>query len=575
MFEDVTDEEGIKDAKDAGNRLLKEGRLEEALPEYGRAIELCGSDRRKEAAVCYSNRSLALTKLDRFEEALSDAIEAVKLDPTYAKGHFRKGKALEGLGRDEDASKALRQAKGVESKQKVKHKAYVQKQKEKEKQKKMKEKLKLYDDRDDAYLEENTMTKGAKVMYKRLRESVMDMSGANTDPLSLNGVFAKMSKAKDFQKLVFPGIPEEELKSAPKSLQELLANAVYSNELEGLMPKVEAKADSVLNNVKAKGVAQGDVMDPQTEAMLRPQVLKEAFAREIVAMVNRVNRQQHAQRAKDTQSIASPLSELATWDQLDPETLQGLLKTDGGFAVQDEFMGDEWCSVILKDIVRLSKAETMAPAGGSVDERAAKLGPGFGKGMDKGGSSGTGAFAAGEGSAFEKAGMAVGGTAGEMLWVDANTERYEEEYPALHELLTQLHALPFELNKKARLSLSIPFPGSTMMTRMMEGDEQPPRLDSGSGENDTGYKLTAVYFLSAGWEKKDGGELLLRNCQSEPDADGDNEDLAKFDTVEPLEDRLVIFRSRHMLNAIAKRMAAKPQYAVTFWIHGGQVEDLD
>ena len=115
-------------------------------------------------------------------------------------------------------------------------------------------------------------------------------------------------------------------------------------------------------------------------------------------------------------------------------------------------MGDEWCSVILKDIIRLSDSETMAPEGGSVDERAAKLGPGFGKTKGKGSSSGGGGAG---GSIPGLEGSRVGGTSGEMLWVDANTERYEEEYPALHELLTQLHALPFELNKKARLSLSI------------------------------------------------------------------------------------------------------------------------
>jgi tetratricopeptide (TPR) repeat protein len=272
MFEDVTDQEGIKDAKDAGNKLLKEGSLEEAVIAYGKAISLCGFLHKKEAAVCHSNRALALTKLDRFEQALTDGLEAVKLDPTYPKGYFRKGKALEGLDRGEEANRALRQAKAVEAKQKAKHKVYLEKQKEREKRAKFKEKMSLYEDRDDAYLEENKMTKGAKVMYKRLRESVTDMSGANTDPLSLNGVFAKMSKPKDFQKLVFPGIPEAELEGAPKSLQELLASEAYENELEGLMPKVEAKADSVLSNVKAKGAKQGDAMDAQTEAMLRPQV---------------------------------------------------------------------------------------------------------------------------------------------------------------------------------------------------------------------------------------------------------------------------------------------------------------
>ena len=109
----------ILEAKEAGNNLLKEGQLEEAIAEYSKAIEQCGNaaEHAKDGAVCYANRSLALTKLARFDEALADAIEALKLDPTYAKAHHRQGKALEGLGRSEEAKQALRQAKRVETQQ--------------------------------------------------------------------------------------------------------------------------------------------------------------------------------------------------------------------------------------------------------------------------------------------------------------------------------------------------------------------------------------------------------------------------------------------------------------------------
>ena len=109
----------ILESKEAGNKLLKEGQTEEAIAEYGKAIEQCGNaaEHAKVGAVCYSNRSLALTKLARFEEALADAMEALKLDPTYAKAYNRQSKALEGLGRNEEAKRALRQAKQVETQQ--------------------------------------------------------------------------------------------------------------------------------------------------------------------------------------------------------------------------------------------------------------------------------------------------------------------------------------------------------------------------------------------------------------------------------------------------------------------------
>lgn len=107
----------ILESKEAGNKLLKEGQLEEAITEYGNAIEQCGNaaEHAKVGAVCYSNRSLALTKLARFDEALADAMEALKLDPAYLKAHHRQSKALEGLGRNEEAKQALRQAKRMET----------------------------------------------------------------------------------------------------------------------------------------------------------------------------------------------------------------------------------------------------------------------------------------------------------------------------------------------------------------------------------------------------------------------------------------------------------------------------
>jgi hypothetical protein len=49
---------------------------------------------------------------------------------------------------------------------------------------------------------------------------------------------------------------------------------------------VQARAAKVLQGVKERGKTRGDIMDAQTEAELRPQILQEAFAREVVAMVS-------------------------------------------------------------------------------------------------------------------------------------------------------------------------------------------------------------------------------------------------------------------------------------------------
>ena len=53
------------------------------------------------------NRSLSFHNLGRFDLALSDAIKATEIKPDWAKGYFRKGAALQALGRHEDAFQAF------------------------------------------------------------------------------------------------------------------------------------------------------------------------------------------------------------------------------------------------------------------------------------------------------------------------------------------------------------------------------------------------------------------------------------------------------------------------------------
>lgn len=62
--------------------------------------------------VLLGNRAFASLKLASpdFSSALSDAEAAVKLAPTWAKGHVRRGEALQGLGRVDEAVKAFEEA---------------------------------------------------------------------------------------------------------------------------------------------------------------------------------------------------------------------------------------------------------------------------------------------------------------------------------------------------------------------------------------------------------------------------------------------------------------------------------
>jgi len=54
-----------------------------------------------------SNRSLVYLRMSRLESALADADRVVKSEPLWAKGHFRKGAALQALSRQEEAFRAF------------------------------------------------------------------------------------------------------------------------------------------------------------------------------------------------------------------------------------------------------------------------------------------------------------------------------------------------------------------------------------------------------------------------------------------------------------------------------------
>lgn len=76
----------VEELKQQGNDCVKAGNYSEAILHYTHAIQ-----QDKTNHLLYSNRSLAFLKLDQYYYALEDAKEAIKLQPNWPKGFFRKG----------------------------------------------------------------------------------------------------------------------------------------------------------------------------------------------------------------------------------------------------------------------------------------------------------------------------------------------------------------------------------------------------------------------------------------------------------------------------------------------------
>ncbi|KAH9967717.1 hypothetical protein BGW80DRAFT_1339689 [Lactifluus volemus] len=89
-------------AREEGNRLFKEGDFAGAVKSYTESIKRDPSDARG-----YNNRALAYTKLAALPEALKDAEEAIRVDPTFVKAYIRKASVLFGLREHTKALEAL------------------------------------------------------------------------------------------------------------------------------------------------------------------------------------------------------------------------------------------------------------------------------------------------------------------------------------------------------------------------------------------------------------------------------------------------------------------------------------
>lgn len=105
----------INKAKEDGNEAFRKKNFVDAIRLFTLAVDVAASRplwensqmARDELALCLANRSAALAAVGDWVGALCDADACVKLKRPWPKAHFRKGKALEGLGRLNEAREAF------------------------------------------------------------------------------------------------------------------------------------------------------------------------------------------------------------------------------------------------------------------------------------------------------------------------------------------------------------------------------------------------------------------------------------------------------------------------------------
>ncbi|CBJ27890.1 conserved unknown protein [Ectocarpus siliculosus] len=508
-------EKNAEAIKQRGNEHFMAKRHKEAVECYSQAISLSASNH-----VLYGNRSAAHGGLGAWALAAADARRSVEIEPGYTKGFYRLAQALIALDESAEAESAIEnglRADPAANKEMAALKRRIAGSRRRHTQqvgkgavaatgggggvpKKAAKSIDLgraglYDDKEAP--DNNTQDQQAneagslKALFSSLRDSIVAASsngslGNGPARHDLDGVFSKLIEPEQFRRIALSRLPEDERRQAPSSFQELLRTPLYASALEKALPRVVSTAASVLEGVKRRGREQGDIMDSATEEALKPQVLQEAFAREVIGVITMVQATARAQAVIEAGKVASPVCEEASWDQLHDTTVADLSRRGRRFSVQDSFLGEEWVSPLLEDSARFQAAGKLHPLGLEPEH-------------------------------------------GEMAWVEP--DNLEFGFPALHELVVNLHALAFELNlKDPKLGLRRAFQGSTMLLRLTEGCRVPVRLDSVAGGAETGHKISAVYFVGrkggsdadksqqALSEEGDainaGGQLRLKNMET-------------------------------------------------------------
>lgn len=75
-----------------GNRLMIEGKYEDALSQYNQAVA------GKPTYMHYFSRGKAYARLERFEDAIQDFTRAIELSPNFSHAYFYRGRSLKKIG---------------------------------------------------------------------------------------------------------------------------------------------------------------------------------------------------------------------------------------------------------------------------------------------------------------------------------------------------------------------------------------------------------------------------------------------------------------------------------------------
>lgn len=405
------------------------------------------------------NRSACYLALSLYHEAEVDARRAIQLDRRYIKGYFRLATALQKSKQYAEAARIATMGLEVDPSNSALKKIQLACAQEPASSRKIfgnlyndktKSSTEINPDDDSVSKKLDARTSSEKAtnafngverriydylmgLMSRIQSGEFSSSDANTH--MLQGTFRKLVEKETFSDALFPGVPQDVANTLPKNLRELFEwNGVDKLVLHEATQMTKS-ASNILEGVRVRGEARGDIMDPATETVLIPQIAQETFARAVVDIVRNLSKRASNLNARLNLSVASPQVSQASLDQLDDHIFEYLINEDAS-AVQDTFLGEDWARLVLSDVVRYAKTEKMTdmsflphvstlPRYEEIQEQATPP-------------------PASQESMNDKVRIA---------WIESKETAVM--YPALSEAIRNLHSLPYEINGMVAASLFI------------------------------------------------------------------------------------------------------------------------
>lgn len=350
--------------------------------------------------------------MKQFDLAIHDAKLSIEADRAYVKGYFRLASALKGAGLLAESVNAAKMGLRLDPENTALRKlsdATVSSRSCKS------ESL------------DSSITSVELAILRHLRSLIARIEKGEFDSNSgsqhmLEGSFSELcSSTSSFRETLFPGLATDELSCLPSTMRQLLRWRNVGDILIQQLHAIAKSAARILEGVRARGAARGDIMDSTTEAVLIPQIAQESFGREIIAVVRDVNKKAAGENIRNNPSLAILPAGIKMDNQFDQTVIDTLFRTEG-VAIQDYMFGKELSRIVLSDVSRYSRDEKMSEVKFSHFVST----PSSGKKL-------------------------VTSDRADMAWLDIDS--VEVYYPALAFVLRRLYQLPYELNGKYRLTL--------------------------------------------------------------------------------------------------------------------------